>query len=199
MKMRLALSCFCIFILTTTLTSSQESAQNEEKTVSNNTKQAKTKGLTMDILKVILPLLTAGAAWFFKGRLEELRAMEEKLMAERREIYLTLLQPFIILFANPAKMEENEKEMSEMVLSPEYMKTLMQFNLMASDAAINSFNEFSQQAFHAAGGKEIIKSYSTMMLEMRKSLGNKRTKLNNWDMLRAKITDIEEYIKEEHS
>jgi hypothetical protein len=40
-------------------------------------------------------------SWFIKSRVEDLRAVEEKLRADRRKIYMEVLDPYIRLFADP--------------------------------------------------------------------------------------------------
>jgi len=44
--------------------------------------------------------------------------------------------------------------------------------------------------------KEMIRLWGKLLLEIRKSLGNKKTKLNEFDLLRAMIKDIEELERE---
>ena len=57
----------------------------------------------MNWLQVLGPslLMVFGGiiTWFIKSRVEELRAIEEKLREERRKIYGQILDPYIHLFA----------------------------------------------------------------------------------------------------
>ena len=39
--------------------------------------------------------------------------------------------------------------------------------------------------------KEMMRLWGSLLLEIRKSLGNRKTKLDEWDMLRAMIKDID--------
>ena len=42
--------------------------------------------------------------------------------------------------------------------------------------------------------KEMMRLWGVLLLEIRKSLGNRRTKLDEWDMLRGMIKDIDEFV-----
>ncbi len=42
--------------------------------------------------------------------------------------------------------------------------------------------------------RKMMSLWGTLLLEIRKSLGNKKTKLNELDMLRGMIKDIDEYL-----
>lgn len=58
----------------------------------------------MDWLQILGPtlLMVLGGilTWFIKAKIEELRAIEEKLREERRNIYAQILDPYIHLFAD---------------------------------------------------------------------------------------------------
>ncbi len=42
--------------------------------------------------------------------------------------------------------------------------------------------------------RKMMSLWGTLLLEIRKSLGNKKTRLNELDMLRGMIKDIDEYL-----
>jgi len=58
----------------------------------------------MDWLQILGPplLMALGGiiTWVIKSKIEELRAIEEKLREERRNIYAQILDPYICLFAD---------------------------------------------------------------------------------------------------
>ena len=152
----------------------------------------------MDWLQTLGPtlLMVLGGiiTWFIKSRIEELRAIEEKLREERRNIYAQILDPYIHLFAD-IKKGKGPDEALKRVTSYDYRKTAFDLNLFGSDEVIWAFNNLMEHTYEAeATGKQdpkkMISLWGKLLLEIRKSLGNKKTKLNEVDMLRAMIKDV---------
>ena len=147
---------------------------------------------------VAAPLLVALgglAAWFIQSRVEQVRATEERLTAERRKVYAEILEPYIRMFAG-VKSGEGVKEATEKILSFEYRKTSFELGLVGSDDVVRAYNDMMQFFFKAANedgqdSSQGILLWGALLLEIRRSLGNKDTKLDALDMLRCMITDIE--------
>lgn len=81
------------------------------------------------ILVVLVPTLsivTGVFSWFIRGRLDEGRAIRDKLRAEQRERYAQILNPYIQLFANPNAQEEAIAVMT----SQQYRKEVFDFALV---------------------------------------------------------------------
>ena len=151
----------------------------------------------MDWLQILGPtlLMVLGGiiTWFIKSKIEELRAIEEKLREERRNIYAQILDPYIRLFADIKG--KGPDEALKRVTSYDYRKTAFDLNLFGSDEVIRAFNNLMKHTYEAeATGKQdpqkMMLLWGKLLLEIRKSLGNKKTKLNEIDMLRAMIKDI---------
>jgi len=152
----------------------------------------------MDWLQILGPtlLMVLGGiiTWFIKSRIEELRAIEEKLREERRNIYAQILDPYIHLFAD-IKKGKGPDEALKKATSYDYRKTAFDLNLFGSDEVIRAFNNFMKHTYEAEGKEnrdpgEMMRLWGKLLLEIRKSLGNKKTKLNELDMLRAMIKDM---------
>jgi len=151
----------------------------------------------MDWLQILGPtlLMVLGGiiTWFIKSRIEELRAIEEKLREERRNIYAQILDPYIRLFADIKG--KGPDEALKRITSYDYRKTAFDLNLFGSDEVIRAFNNLMKHTYEAeATGnqdpEEMMRLWGKLLLEIRKSLGNKKTKLNEFDMLRAMIKDM---------
>ena len=152
----------------------------------------------MNWLQVLGPslLVIVGGiiTWFLKSRVEELRATEEKLREERRKIYSQLLDPYVRLFAN--LKGQDTTHMIKTINSYEYRKTAFDLNLFGSDEVVHAYNALMQYSFQSEFAKkqdpkELMRLWGSLLLEIRKSLGNKKTKLQELDMLRAMIKDID--------
>jgi len=134
-------------------------------------------------------------SWLLKARTEELRATEEKLRSERRKIYSEILEPYIRMFVD-LKGKGPDQALKKM-MSFDYRKTAFELNLFGSDEVVRAYNALMQYAYQAeASGsrnpRDFVLLWGHLLLEIRKSLGNERTKLNEADMLRGMITDIDE-------
>ena len=141
--------------------------------------------------------------WIIRSKIEESRTIRVKLNEERRKTYSEILGPFIRSFAD-LKGKGPNQAINEFK-SYDYKKKVFDLNLFGSDKVIRAYNNLMQYAYKLeAGGsqkpqpKEMLHLWGTLLLEIRKSLGNKKTKLNEFDMLRGMISDIEklEYTKD---
>ena len=79
-----------------------------------------------------------------------------------------------------------------------YKKTAFEFNMVGSDAVVRAFNNLMQFFYRAdeqgpenIDPKEMIKHWGQFLIEVRKSLGNPKTKLTAVDMFRSLIKDVE--------
>lgn len=152
----------------------------------------------MDWLQVLGPplLMALGGiiTWVIKSKVEELHAVEEKLREDRRKIYSQILDPYIRLFAD--LKGKGPAQAIKQITSYEYRKTAFELNLFGSDEVVRAYNVLMKHTYEAESTgeqapKEMMRLWGNLLLEIRKSLGNKKTKLNEWDMLRAMIKDID--------
>lgn len=143
----------------------------------------------------ILMLLGGVVTWFLKSRAEELRAIQEKLREDQRKIYGQILDPYVRLFADikgkgPANALKG-------ISSYEYRKTAFDLTLFGSDEVVRAYNNLWKYTYEAENTecqdpKEMMRLLGSLLLEIRKSLGNKDTTLTETDMFRAMIKDIDD-------
>jgi hypothetical protein len=161
------------------------------------------------IVDVIIPIVTAliGAAtiWIVQKNLQEKKEIERRLSEKRQETYRDILDPFIRMLTN-LKAEELSKEV-EKLKSYEYKKITFELNLVGSDEVVLAYNNLMQyiyriQRLHKSEGyeekdpTELLRLWGNLMLEIRKSLGHKNTKLDEWDMFRGTIKDIDKVAEQ---
>ncbi len=167
-----------------------------------------------------LLIITLGAlGWTFRNRIERNQneqnywrqywhELEEKLRDDRVKIYNDILEPYIILFTPDegfAKEERFHKTSKAdaakgIILSLAYRQTAFKMALVGSDEVVRSFNDLMQYFFSLQPGKNSTESTKEMigllgkfLLEIRKSLGNETTALDNLEMLEWFIKDIKQY------
>jgi len=156
----------------------------------------------MNWVQIIAPplLMIIGGiiTWVLKAKSEELRAVETKLSEQRWKVYDEILEPYIRIFAN-LKEPKNIENATIKILSYDYRKTAFNLNLFGSDEVIRAYNALMKHFFRSAttknqNAKEMMFLWGSFLLEIRKSLGNKNTKLKQIEMLEAMITDIDKIM-----
>ncbi len=138
-------------------------------------------------------------ALIVQHRLQALRQQQEKLREQRQELYLSILDPHIRIFASLNKQNRKAAEQAamRMLLSPEYMRNTFQFAMIGSDDVVRKHNELRQFAANNPDGQptggfsgSILECFGSLVLAIRRDLGNKRTKLEPVDMFKPIITDL---------
>ena len=155
-----------------------------------------------EILLSILVLAIGGGGIFniiIKSRLDELHKVEERLSTERRKVYNAILAPYVKLFAGIARKDKEMNEIIKQITSDEYRKAIFELGLVGSDKVVHTYNDLMQHVFkdnsaNTQDSAETARLFGKLRLEIRKSLGNKNTKLTEFDMLRGEITDIDKFI-----
>lgn len=153
----------------------------------------------------ILVLILTGVGWAIRNRYEKIRDLEEKLRDDRIAIYNEILEPFIILLTKDegVKLEKGyrnktkEEIASEKIISLKYRQTAFKMALMGSDDVVRAYNNLMQffytqdlQQKKEGTAKELMLLLGGLLLEIRKSVGNEATSLDNVEMLEWLITDI---------
>lgn len=156
----------------------------------------------VQVLALLLPTLfgTGIITWFVRGKIEEAQQIRERLRAEQRERYAQILNPYIQLFANPQRTQEATK----VIQSPEYRKEIFDFALVADDAVLRAYIEMMKIFETVASGTapdesaklEGLRSFGRVLIELRRSVGNTKTKLSEVDVLRVVgVKDIDNYLE----
>lgn len=158
----------------------------------------------------ILVLILTAIGWRLRTRLERRIELEDKLREDRIGTYNKILEPFIILLTSDAAWQSDAKNKNRdkndlarcKLLSLEYREQGFRLSLVGSDAVVKSYNDLMQYFFQRgeqsnlaseAGIKEMMSLLGRFLLEIRRSIGNEATKLDNWDMLEWFLTDARTY------
>ena len=158
------------------------------------------------IVTPILVLLLTAAGWKYRQSIERRIKLEEKLRDDRVEIYNRILEPFIVLFMSDAAWQSDRKlkgkdkssYFTTSILSLEYRKTSLKLMLLGSDAVVKSFNDLMQffysfdDSVDSLPTNQISKAISLLadfLLEIRRSMGNEATTIDNWGMLEWFLKD----------
>ncbi len=145
----------------------------------------------------VLVIIGGLVSWFLKSRKEELQAIEERALERRIETYNQILHPIIVLFSSGASQKEKDKA-STYITTVEYRKAAFNLITFGSDEMVNSYNDMMQSFYknEAETAPELtLKKFAAVILSIRKDVYNKNTTLEDWDMLKFMITDIEKFTK----
>lgn len=157
----------------------------------------------MDWLQVLGPalLVVLGGiiTWVIRSRIEESRAIQQELNEERRKTYSEILLPFISVFTSVVRKEGATKAVDQMMKNlSQIHKNRLDLVLFGSDAVVRAHNDFWEYAYRIEAdgeidqrGREYMRLFGRILLEIRKDVGNRDTKLDEVDMLRWLIRDID--------
>lgn len=150
-----------------------------------------------NILPTILVVLTGLLTWFLKDKSEKLKLQREMLIEEKRNNYEKILEP-LIRTLHGAKNDIELNKAIKQITSYDYKKQAFQLMLFGSDDVVNAYNDFFQYLYkndNTIDAKEMLKSLGKVVLEIRKDVGNDKTILKEYDMLRFMISDIDSFSK----
>jgi len=158
---------------------------------------------TKEVLPALILLVAAGIGsaigWFLRSRVEESRVIRAKLNEERRRTYSDALTPFVSVLASTKAKDGASKAVAQMMRDlPELQRNRVDLVLFGSDDVVRAHNACWQYAYSVDAGEGMEQRgvnymllWGRLLLEIRKDVGNKHTKLDELDMLRWLITDID--------
>jgi len=160
---------------------------------------------------VATPLLVLGltaVGWRIRHDMERRSDLEAKLREDRIAAYNQILEPFIVLLiadaawkSNPENTGKDKNQLAlQTMLSLDYRRHAFKMSLVGGDNVIKAYNNLMQHVFHLSDGtgaegapisdpNQIIGLLGAFLLEIRRSMGNEKTALDQWDMLEWFLTD----------
>jgi len=154
----------------------------------------------------LLVIALSAVGWKVKSSIDRKTDLENKLRDDRVEIYNQILEPFIILLMSDAAWDSDKKNKNKnkndfatnKMLTLEYRRLGFKLALMGSDSVVKSCNNLMQYFYNmeenkSAEGEDFLKEtlelLGTFLLEIRKSMGNETTSLDQWDMCEWWMSD----------
>ncbi|SFL90213.1 hypothetical protein [Nitrosomonas communis] len=165
------------------------------------------------------PFLLAGLGglgWIIKNRIESsqtkqdaqasrIRELEDKLREDRIATYNAILDPCFLLFTSEAAFSldpkfrnknKNDLAIAKM-LSVEYRQVGFKLSLVANDSVVRAYNALMQFFYHTEQDSRPIDDKTqdwlalmgTLLLEIRKSMGNASSSLDRWEMIEWFMSD----------
>ncbi len=151
----------------------------------------------MELVNIIVPIVTAliaaVAMWLVQKNLQEKRDIERRLSEKRHEIYMDILDVFIRSITG----EYDDQKVKEKAFSNERKKISFDLALIGDDSVIKAYNKLLdyrtalKKDEKSSDKYEELKLFARLLIEIRKSVGYKKTKLTEVDILRPFIKDAE--------
>jgi SpoVK/Ycf46/Vps4 family AAA+-type ATPase len=140
------------------------------------------------ILEPFFILFATGAVLRNSINIEEILSTEEidNITRENKEKAITELA--------------KQKLYREKLHNLEYQEYVFKLSLIGSDAVVQAYNNLMQAYYHSSqlqnNGQDLIFYMAVLLFEIRKSLGNKATKLHILEMLEWKINDLRRFKRQ---
>lgn len=170
---------------------------------------------TPTIFSSLIALSIAAITWFIVSSIEKSRRERERLQDERRNLYMQILEPYIIIFDSineqPSDNETEQQtkirpELSKslnMITSTSYRRKAFKLILIGSDKTILSYNKLVDLGHDLEHNRDSIQNISEtivikfgeLLLSIRKDLVGKRTKLTEIEILKGHIRDLNTQIE----
>jgi len=140
---------------------------------------------------IIIGGISSWITLFLKSKIENLREMERRLNDKRWQIYIKVLEPYYILFSDiKGKGVDNA---IEKINTSKYRQSTFELNIFGSDEVVRANNKMYQFLYKnrdLSKKNTVVILFGKLILEIRKSIGNKKTKLDEIEMLESMIKDI---------
>ena len=135
---------------------------------------------------IIIGGISSWITLFLKSKIENLREMERRLNDKRWQIYIKVLEPYFILFSDiKGKGVDNA---IEKINTSKYRQSTFELNIFGSDEVVRANNKMYQFLYKnrdLSKKNTVVILFGKLILEIRKSIGNKKTKLDEIEMLES--------------
>lgn len=167
----------------------------------------------------VLLICLGGIGWLIQNRIQASQArqeaqatriidLEDKLREDRIATYNALLEPFFLLLTSEAafsldpkyKNKKKDEIAIARMLSVEYRQIAFKLSLVANDTVVRAYNELMQFFYHTEQDSRSIEEKTshwialmdTLLLEIRKSMGNQSSELDRWEMIEWFMQDAQQ-------
>ena len=161
--------------------------------------------LASPVLVALFTVMLTIIGWKYRQTWERNLKLEEQLRTDRVEIYKRVIEPFLIAFASDEAWKAENKKMGKnealnsMITSMDYRKTSFFLTLIGSDGVVNAHKNLFQYVYKSEGNidpSNVLLLLGNFLLEIRKSMGNESTAIDQLGMLEWFITDIDRVKKQ---
>lgn len=154
--------------------------------------------IILSLASLVVPIIALFIGAYLQKQRDRVKTEQEVFFIKKRELYLSVIEPIMRMISNANNKQISEKASAE-ILTIEYKKSCLEFTLFGNDATVKAFNNLFQVVFDQnsfQNDPEILLPFlGKLNLEMRKELGNKSTRFDEFNMLEYIIKDIKSVKK----
>lgn len=158
--------------------------------------------IIISLIAILAPIGSLFIGAFLQKKRDQFRLQLEALADKKRDNYLEIIMPLLKILINADNQRALELSTKD-ILSENYRLTIVELELYGSDGVVRSFNNLFQYIYQQNNWKEdpvvILPFLGKILLEVRKELGNKKTRLDEYQMLECLIRDIRKVKSEKDS
>lgn len=156
-----------------------------------------------ELIQLAIPIVFTAigglSVWFVQSRVQQKQEIEQRLQKERRDLYLELVTPLIQTLVNSQSGESDNQEIVRQLKSLDYKKKAFMATFFASDEVILAFNnlwETARKISQKNDPEALFSSFEELIFAMRKSMGHRKTILNDWDLIEFVIPNAKNALAE---
>ena len=161
--------------------------------------------LASPVLVALFTVMLTIIGWKYRQTWERNLKLEEQLRTDRVAIYKSIIEPFLLMFTSDEawnaqnKKKGKEDALNSLMMSMDYRKTSFLLTLMGSDGVVIAHKNLFQHIYKSEGNidpSHVLSLLGNFLLEIRKSMGNESTAIDQLGMLEWFITDIDKVKKQ---
>ncbi len=158
-----------------------------------------TDSILITAISPFLLILGGLISWVLKSRKESLQLAEERSREKRLETYKIILDPYIVMTTPTAKQSEKDKALGK-ITTVDYKRASFDLVTFGSDDTVRSYNKLMQHFFSSSHTETedsskhaVLLYFSELVLNIRKDLYSKRTRLKRSETIEFTINDIQNH------
>ncbi|MCF6295803.1 MAG: hypothetical protein L3J25_08950 [Flavobacteriaceae bacterium] len=143
-------------------------------------------------LPIIIPIVLAifaGLGWLYKHEKEKRVQVEKQLSEKKYNVYYKFISIFFDIFKSIKKGKTYNINSNVIDKLIDIKKDLI---IYGSDEVIRKFFKWEEASNNSQGSLVPI---TDVIIEMRKDMGNRKTKITSKDFLKSVVADNTEYIE----
>lgn len=148
---------------------------------------------TTALLVVTIPVIASIITVYLGRSFEKQKTIQEKLRENKVPIYDEFITNVI------AYLLDKDKDKNAIELAVFFQKMTPRMIIWADDEVLKAWADFRTVTTTTTDTMIMIKKFEDLMLAMRKDLGHSNKKLNNHEVLKCFINDIEEVFSKKKS
>ncbi|HXU27951.1 MAG TPA: hypothetical protein VN698_12040 [Bacteroidia bacterium] len=141
---------------------------------------------------ITIPLVSTIVALFIGRHFENRKGQQEKIREHKIPVYNDLIETTL----NYLSDKETKKEIKDKQLEDFFRRVTPKMVIWADDTVIKQWADFRMDAIKGADGRVLLRKLEDVMFIIRRDLGHENKNLNNHELLKCFLNDVDEFLSE---